>query len=101
MDLDHGQSAQHGPGYLIYDEGQLSVVSAAKGGAHGPPTSSGGGGGGGTTTPVPTGSPASTLVGASTGLEINLMWDDSVRTAANWSDIENAVVSAAQIYTSN
>ena len=43
--------------------------------------------------------PASTLVGSAGGLQFNLVWDSSVRTAANWSAIESAVVSAAQIYT--
>ncbi len=46
------------------------------------------------------GSPASTLVGASSGLQIDLIWDASVKTSASWSAIESAVVSAAQIYTS-
>ena len=43
--------------------------------------------------------PASTLVGFSTGLEINLIWDLSVRTSSNWAAIENAVAAAAKIYT--
>jgi hypothetical protein len=43
--------------------------------------------------------PVSTLVGSSQGLEINLVWDSSVRSSANWSAIEAAVVSAAEIYT--
>jgi hypothetical protein len=90
-EMDDSHVSPHGQEYLLTDDGQLSVVSAAKGGAHGPP-----GGGGGTGT----GSPASTLVGSSAGLQINLIWDDSVRTAANWSDVETAVTAAAQIYTS-
>jgi hypothetical protein len=44
-------------------------------------------------------SPASTLVGASTGLQINLIWDSSVTSASNWSAVEASVVKAAQIYT--
>jgi hypothetical protein len=35
------------------------------------------------------------------GLAINLIWDASVQSAANWSAIEHAVISAAQIYTSH
>jgi hypothetical protein len=42
---------------------------------------------------------ASTLVGAATGLDINLIWDNSVRSNANWSAIEAALITAAQIYT--
>ncbi|MBV9996379.1 MAG: NF038122 family metalloprotease [Caulobacteraceae bacterium] len=45
------------------------------------------------------GSPLSTLVGAATGLQIDLLWDASVRNAANWSAIESAVVSAAKLFT--
>src|SRR3974390_1721342 len=85
------ENLHHAPEYLLNDSGQLSVISDARGSSHGPP--SGGGSG--------TGSPASTLVGTSSGLEINLIWDSSVRAATNWSDIEHAVVSAAQIYTAN
>jgi len=88
----HGPDTLHqGPHYLLDDSGQIAVTSAAKGGAHGPPDPGGGGGG--------TGSPASTVVGSSTGLQIDLIWDASVRNAVNWSDIEHSVVSAAQIYT--
>ena len=47
-----------------------------------------------------TGSPTSTLVGSSTGLEINLIWDASVQNSATWKSVEAAVVSAAQLYTS-
>ena len=43
--------------------------------------------------------PASTVVGSSTGLEIDLIWDNSVRSSANWAAIELAVIAAAQIYT--
>ena len=93
----HGQDELHHPTqYLLDDDGQLSIVSAAKGGAHGPP--GGGSGGGGT---GGTGSPTSTLVGSSSGLQIDLLWDASVQGAANWSDIEHAVATAAQIFTAN
>jgi hypothetical protein len=40
-------------------------------------------------------------VGTSSGLEINLLWDSSVRSASNWSSVEQAVVSAAKIFTAN
>ncbi len=52
-------------------------------------------------TPSVPASPASTLVGSSTDLEINLIWDASVRNSTNWSAIEAAVVAAAQIYTND
>jgi hypothetical protein len=89
-----------GPEYLLNSADQLVPLASGPGlafGAH-----SHGGAGGGLTasgTASTTGSPASTLVGASTGLEINLIWDSSVQTNANWQAIEQAVVSAAQIYT--
>jgi len=99
----YGQQDLHHPQTYLFDDGQITLD--AKGG-HG-----GGGGGttggtGGTTggtggTPSGTGSPTSTLVGSSTGLEINLLWDTSVQTASNWSDVEHAVVTAAQIFTTN
>src|SRR3569623_2692994 len=90
----HGASDLHLP-YVLDGSGEISIVSAAKGGGHGPP--GGGSGGGGT---GGTGSPTSTLGGTSTGLEINLIWDTSVQSASNWSDIESTVVSAAQLFTS-
>jgi len=105
---DETHLSQHSDQYLLSDDGHLSLISAAKGGVHGP-------GSGGTVSPPPpptisppppppppptTGSPTSTLVGVTGGLQINLEWDLSVQTAPNWSDIEHAVVSAAQIYTS-
>lgn len=43
--------------------------------------------------------PASTLVGSAGGLDINLVWDASVRSSFNWSSIEAVVISAASIYT--
>jgi hypothetical protein len=91
----HGpDDLHHPPTYLLDDEGHLTIVSDARGG-HGPPGGGGGGGGGGT------GSPTSTLVGSSGGLQINLLWDTSVQTAANWSDIEHSVAAAAKIFTDN
>jgi hypothetical protein len=39
------------------------------------------------------------LVGNPHGLEINLIWDNSVASAPNWKAIEASVVSAAQIFT--
>jgi hypothetical protein len=91
--LHAADSLTHTPEYLLDDSGQLSAVSQAHGGSGGLL----GGGGGGTGS----GSPASTLVGSSNGLEINLIWDSSVRSAANWSAIEQAVVTAAKIYTAD
>jgi hypothetical protein len=78
------------PEYLLNDSGQISLISDAHGGSG----ALGGGGSG-------TGSPASTLVGSGSGLMINLIWDASVQGAANWSAVEHAVISAAQIYTSH
>ena len=90
----HVQDELHHPQtYLLTDDGQLSIVSEAKGGGgHGPPGSGGGGG---------TSSPTFTLVGPVGGLQIDLLWDTSVQTAVNWSDIEHTVVAAAQIFTAN
>ena len=79
-----------GQEYLLTDFNQLVSVSAAALGAAGSSsgvTTSGGA------------SPASTLVGNSHGLEINLIWDSSVASAPNWKAIESSVVSAAQIFT--
>jgi hypothetical protein len=76
--------------YLLTDSDHLILVNSSQTGApsHGGPPTNG------------TGSPTSTLVGASTGLQIDLIWDASVQKASNWQAIEAAVVSAAQIYTS-
>jgi hypothetical protein len=95
FDAGNGQSNLHHPLLLVDDT--FSIGSSAKGGTHGPPGggSGGGGGGGGGT-----GSPTSTLVGSSSGLEIDLIWDTSVQSASNWSDVENSVISAAQVFTS-
>ena len=46
-------------------------------------------------------SPTSTLVGSSSGLQINLIWDASVKSSANWSAFESAFAVAAKIYTDN
>jgi hypothetical protein len=43
--------------------------------------------------------PASTLVGTTGGFQINLEWDSSVRTSANWQSVEAAVIAAATQYT--
>jgi len=101
-DALHGHDdLHHPPTYLLTDDGLLTVVSDAKGGGHGGGSggSGGTGGTGGTTTPPPP--PAGTLVGSAGGLQINLLWDNSVLSAANAADIEHSVVAAAQIFTSN
>jgi hypothetical protein len=79
-----------GQEYLRTDSGQLISVKSAQ---HG--------GGSGVTSNVTasTGSPTSTLVGSSTGLQINLLWDSSVQQSANWSAVESAVATAAAIFT--
>jgi len=79
-----------GPEYLLNDSNQIV--------AHATPQSGTGLAAG--TSSAAQGSPNSTLVGSPNGLEINLIWDASVKTASDWSAIEAAVVSAAQIYTS-
>jgi len=84
-----------GSEFIRTDDGTLvpafSTASAVQG--HGGSSSSGGANGS-------TGSPTSTLVGSSTGLEINLIWDASVQSSASWKSVEAAVISAAQLFTS-
>jgi hypothetical protein len=87
----HGGALPLGQEYLLTDTDHLVAASAAKTGA--PPPSGGTPSGG-------AGSPSSTLVGATSGLQIDLIWDSSVQKASNWQAIEAAVVSAAQIYAS-
>ena len=77
MDLSFGHE------YLLTDSDHLISVGAANS-AHSQSSTT---------------SPTSTLVGSSTGLEINLIWDSSVRSSANQAAIEAAVVTAAQVYT--
>ena len=97
----NGLDDLHHPTTLLQtDDGHLTIVSEAKG-AHG--HSGGGTGGttggtGGTTGGTP---PAGTLVGSSTGLQIDLIWDQSVLSAPNASAIENTVITAAEIFTAN
>ena len=95
-DLEHLVAASHnavtspalGQSYLLTDSGQL-VSNHASGSTTGASTATG----------VATGSPTSTLVGSASGLQIDLVWDTSVRSASNWSAIEAALVSAAKVYT--
>lgn len=79
-----------GQEYLLTDSDHLAGVSnnsfTSQVGASGP-------GGRGA-------SPASTLVGNPHGLEIDLIWDNSVMSAPNWKAIESSVVAAADIFTS-
>ena len=64
-----------------------------------PMSFAGGGSGGGTSLSGALGAaPASTLVGSSSGLKINLVWDTTVNAAP--AAFKAAVVSAAQFYTS-
>jgi hypothetical protein len=89
-----GDHPSLGQPFLLTDDGDLiSAPSASLAGPSLPSPLTGHSSGIGAT------SPTSTLVGGSNGLQINLMWDASVRGAANWSAIESAVVSAAQVYT--
>lgn len=85
----YNQVSSLGQEYLLTDDDELQVYGHAQGGALTSTTSSLTG----------QGSPNSTLVGSSSGLEINLIWDASVKSAANWSAIEAAVVAGAQVYT--
>ncbi len=80
-----------GPEYVLNDAHELSVYNHAQGGSSGSTVSASSG----------QGSPSSTLVGPQNGLQINLIWDASVKGASNWSAIEAAVVSAAQVYTTS
>ena len=88
-DLGH-ISSQPGLGqeYLLTGSDHLVEVTNSFGG----PGGSGGAAGGA--------SPASTLVGNAHGLEIDLIWDSSVTSAANWKAIESSVIFAAEIFTS-
>lgn len=83
---DDGLIGGLGHWYLLHSDGQLSS-------SRGPSTS-------GIAAHGLSNSPLSTLVGTTTGLEIDLMWDVSVRTASDWSAIESAVTTAAKIFTS-
>jgi hypothetical protein len=86
---NHGtEGSPLGQEYLLTDSDHLISAAAGNSGHSSGPTSSSSLAG-----------PASTLVGSSTGLEINLIWDSSVRSSSNWSAIEAAVVAAAKIYT--
>ena len=40
-------------------------------------------------------SPVNTLLGSAAGLQINLVWDSSVRSASNWQAIESSITVAA------
>lgn len=83
-----------GPQYLLTDDHEL--VAALVGHS----SSSLLGSGLHSSAPATAGSPAATLVGTSGGLQINLVWDASVKSSANWSAVESAVVQAAKVYTS-
>jgi hypothetical protein len=77
-----------GSEYLMSDSGALSPASAAS--THGSGATHGTGGGGAT--------PAPSLVGSSTGLQFDLIWDPSVASAP--SGFMQAVKSAAQYLAS-
>jgi hypothetical protein len=87
LGYDNGELPGLGHEYLLTDSGQLLHGAVAI------PTT-------GLTTHSLPGSPLSTLVGTAGGLEIDLSWDASVRSASNWSAIESAVTTAAKIFTS-
>jgi hypothetical protein len=76
-----------GQAYLLTDSDHLVEVSNSFGGSGGSGHAPGGV------------SPTSTLVGHAHGLEIDLIWDTSVTSAANWRAIESSVISAAEIFT--
>ena len=81
-----------GPEYQLSDSGQLQLASEARTHATTTATTA-------TTTTTTGASPASTLVGSSSGLQIDLIWDSSVQASSNWQSFEQAVEQAAQIYT--
>jgi hypothetical protein len=87
----HGEDSSFGHEFLLTSSDHLVPVSAANSSISQPSNHTNG-----TTSSA---SPASTLVGSSSGLQINLVWDASVRSSSNWAAIEAAVVAAAQIYT--
>jgi hypothetical protein len=87
--IDAGNHS-HGHDYLLTDSGNL----VANGAAHSAGTHISGG------SRTSAHGPTSTLVGTG-NLEINLVWDSSVRTSSNWSAIETAIVDAAKIYVSS
>jgi hypothetical protein len=80
-----------GPEYLLTMDDHLVLASQSSTPVQGPVQHA--------VTPIAN-SPASSLIGSSNGLQINLVWDQSVRSNSNWAAIEAAVTSAAQIYTS-
>ena len=88
-----GMHPSPGHEYLLNDSGQLTSVGAAH--------SAGSQLSNNSFTSSSSHGPTSTLVGSSSGLEINLIWDSSVKTSSNWAAIEAAVVAAAKIYTTN
>jgi hypothetical protein len=86
----HGGTLPLGPEYLLTDSGQLVGFHGNASGSASTTTSG---------AASADSSPASTLVGPSTGLQINLIWDASVKSNANWAAIESSIVAAAQIFT--
>lgn len=89
----HGVDGEHtllGHEYLLTDSDHLISVSGYSSGPFSHSTS---------TTSSSLQGPASTLVGSAGGLQIDLIWDSSVRSSANYAAIEAAIVAAAEIYT--
>ncbi len=86
----HAANTSLGPEYLLNASGQLAPIHGVQAGPSGIGSVSAG---------ASAASPVSTLVGASGGFQINLVWDNSVKSSANWAAIEASVVAAAQIYT--
>jgi hypothetical protein len=87
--LDVGAQLGLGHQYMLSGD-QMVALGQAQGGLA--PTVTGHANGGG-------GSPASTLVGKASGLEIDLIWDSSVTSNTHWQAIEQTVVQAAKTYT--
>jgi hypothetical protein len=91
--IAHDSESSLGNEYLLTASDHLVSVDASQHSQRGP-THPPGGSSGSTLN-----GPSSTLVGSPTGLQIDLIWDNSVRSSANWSAIEAAVIAAADIYT--
>jgi len=88
-DATHGNqpASQLGQEYLINDSGYISPVYGAATSGHTGSSSSA----------THSSTPAPTLVGSSSGLQINLVWDSSVANAP--SGFTQAIIDAAQYYT--
>ena len=89
----HGGLLPLGPEYLLNVSDQLGPAQLAQNTGNAQPTVS--------SSAAATLSPSSTLVGSSSGLQIDLIWDSSVKASSGWAAFESAFAAAAKIYTDN